>query len=265
MMGTMTRLNSRLNKGWRVLATGFCFLSFGLGGLILPLFAVPTLYLLPGGPLKRERRAKALIHYAFRLFVEQMRLLGILTYSVEDRQALNRPGQLIIANHPTLIDIVFLIAFIKRADCVVKSSLLRNPFTRGPIQVANYIANDNSEAVLQLADASFKRGNNLIIFPEGTRTTQGQELRMQRGAANVALRCHCQVTPVIIHCEPSTLTKELKWYQVPDRPFHMVLRHGSSLDLTPYQQDTAASRAARALTRFFEDYFTRELVSYDRT
>ncbi|WP_233710246.1 lysophospholipid acyltransferase family protein [Pseudomaricurvus albidus] len=254
-----------LNTYWRVLATGFCFLTFGLGGLILPLVAVPVLYLLPGGPLRRERRAKALIHYTFRGFMELMRFLGILTYSVEQRQALNRPGLLIVANHPTLIDIVFLIAFIKRADCVVKSSLLRNPFTRGPIGVANYIANDSSEEVLELAEQSFQRGNSLIVFPEGTRTTQGQALKMQRGAANIALRCDCEVTPVVITCEPSTLTKELRWYQIPERPFHIALTLKPAISKLPFQQEKAVSLAARKLTRYFEDYFTQELVSHDRT
>lgn len=254
-----------LNTYWRLLATGFCFLVFGLGGLILPLVAVPVLYLLPGGPLRRERRAKALVHYAFRGFMELMRVLGVLTYSVADRALLNRPGQLIIANHPTLIDIVFLIAFIKRADCVVKSSLLRNPFMVGPITVANYIANDNSEQVLELAEQSFQRGNSLIVFPEGTRTTLGQPLNMQRGAANIALRCGCEVLPVVIRCEPGTLTKELKWYQIPERRFHISLTPGATLPLAPFQQEKAVSLAARKLTRFFEDYFTQELVSHDRT
>lgn len=254
-----------LNIYWRVLATGFSFLTFGLGGVVLTLAAVPVLYLLPGGPLRRERRAKAVIHYAFRGFMELMRMLGVLTYEVEDRQRLNRPGQLIIANHPTLIDIVFLIAFIKRADCVVKSSLLRNPFMLGPITAANYIANDSSERVLELAEQSFQRGNSLIVFPEGTRTTSGQPLSMQRGAANIALRCHCEVLPVVIRCEPGTLTKELKWYQIPERRFHITLTPQPALPMAPFQQEKAVSLAARKLTRFFEDYFTQELVSHDRS
>ncbi|MFW0778565.1 MAG: lysophospholipid acyltransferase family protein [Rickettsiales bacterium] len=256
-------MKQRLNKYWRILATGYSFASFGLGGVILPFIAMPIIYCLPGGAEKREKRAKAFVHYSFRFFVEQMRFLGILTYQVSDRETLNRPGQLIIANHPTLIDIVFLIAFIKRADCVVKSSLLKNPFTRGPINVANYIANDNSEQVLVQAKASLRKGNSLIVFPEGTRTTQGKALNMQRGAANIALRCDCELNPIVIDCRPSTLTKELKWYQIPDRPFHMTLRPGPELDVSSFRQDPVQSRAARQLTRFFETYFTQELLRYD--
>ncbi|WP_245395071.1 hypothetical protein [methane-oxidizing endosymbiont of Gigantopelta aegis] len=44
-----------------------------------------------------------------------------------DSDKLNRPGQLIVANHPTLIDIVFLISRIPYACCIVKDSLWHNP------------------------------------------------------------------------------------------------------------------------------------------
>jgi len=56
-------------------------------------------------------------------------------------EKLNRPGQLIIANHPTLVDIVFLISRVKQANCIVKQKLWHNPFMRGPILNAGYISN----------------------------------------------------------------------------------------------------------------------------
>lgn len=171
---------ARLNKAWRVVATGLAFSLFGIGGFLLPFLAVPVIFLLPGNALDRERRAKTAIHYTMRAFVEIMRGLGILTYSVESPEDFNRPGQLILANHPSLIDVVFLIGFVKRADCVVKSDLRRNPFMRGPIGLAGYIANDDPEKVIDATVSSLARGNSLIIFPEGTRTTPGEPLDLDR-------------------------------------------------------------------------------------
>ncbi len=256
---------NQLNKYWRIAATGFCFSLFGLGGFILPWLAIPILYLLPGGNIKRELRAKALLHYSFRAFVETMRIVGVLSYSVEDQDQLNQPGQLIFANHPSLIDVVFLIAFIKKADCVVKSELLRNPFMRGPIQVAGYIANDDPERVIELTTASLKRGNSLIVFPEGTRTTPGLRVSMRRGAANIALRSSYDITPVIINCQPTTLTKEQKWYQVPERRMHISITLRPVIPVRQFQQDIAPTRAARKLTHFLEQYFTQELAINERT
>ncbi|MCW8195263.1 1-acyl-sn-glycerol-3-phosphate acyltransferase [Proteobacteria bacterium 005FR1] len=248
-----------LNKAWRIVATGIAFSLFGLGGMLLPLLVVPLIYLLPGDRVDRERRAKAAIHYTMRGFVEIMRGLGILTYSVETPAAFNQPGKLILANHPSLIDVVFLIAFIKRADCVVKSALVRNPFTRGPIGLAGYIANDDPEKVIEATVDSLARGNSLIIFPEGTRTTPGAELSFQRGAANIALRAGVPVTPVVITCEPTTLTKNSPWYRVPSRRFHFTMRLQPDIEVHSFVQADNQSRAARRLTRFLQEYFTREL------
>jgi len=233
---------------------------FGLGGIVLPWMAIPVLYLLPGGDLQRERRAKALVHYAFRTFIEMMRCLGVLTYSVADRAELNRPGQLIFANHPSLIDVVFLIAFIKKADCVVKSSLLANPFMRGPIKVAGYIANDSPEQVIQLTAESLRRGNSLIVFPEGTRTTPGQPVSMPRGAANIALRTQSDITPVILSLQPTSLTKELKWHQIPERRMHFSLILRPNIGIQEFQASSTKTRSARQLTRFLEQFFSKEIA-----
>lgn len=252
-------MGGRLNKAWRVVATGLAFSLFGVGGFLLPFLAIPLIFLLPGSKLDRERRAKAAIHYTMRAFVEIMRGLGILTYSVESPEDFNRPGQLILANHPSLIDVVFLIGFIKRADCVVKSGLRRNPFMRGSIDLAGYIANDDPASVIDATVKSLARGNTLIIFPEGTRTTPGEPLDMQRGAANIALRAGVPITPVIVSCEPATLTKGTPWYRVPPRRFHFTMRMQSDIDVRRFAEADNPSRAARILTRYLQNYFTREL------
>lgn len=255
---------SVLDRVYRQLATGFCFTLFGVGGLILPWLALPIIFLIPGSVLQRERRAKAVIRVAFRGFVEVMRCLGLLTYSVPQRELLNAPGQLILANHPTLIDVVLLIAFTPRADCIVKGGLLRNPFMRLPIKVAGFIANDDPEQMVSLAAASLARGNNLVIFPESTRTTPGQPLRMKRGAANIALRAEQNIRPVVINCEPITLSKQHSWYQIPQRRFHLTLSVQPKITITSFLDSGNIPLATRKLTRFLEQYFTQELTTHDR-
>lgn len=254
----------KMNKIWRIIATGISFTLFGLGGLVLPIVVIPFIYLVPGKKIDRERRAKLAIHYTFRWFVEIMRALGVLTYCVEDREQFNRGSQLILANHPSLIDVVFLIAFIRRADCVVKSAITKNPFMRGTVcHIAGYIANDNPELVIEQAAASIKRGNSLVIFPEGTRTTPGEPLTMQRGAANIALRAGVPITPVVITCEPTTLTKNQPWYRVPSRRFHFTMRINSTIPIAEYNIETSPSVAARRLTAFLQNYFSQELMLHE--
>jgi 1-acyl-sn-glycerol-3-phosphate acyltransferase len=144
-----------------------------------------------------------------------MRYLGVLKYNIQGLEKLDRKGLLILANHPTLIDTVFLMAFVKYADCIVKSTLWRNPFTHGPVRAAGYICNNHGPDLIKDCIASINNSNNLIIFPEGTRTELGGMIKFKRGAAHIALLSQHKITPIVIQCAPSTLTKGEKWWHVP--------------------------------------------------
>lgn len=54
-----------------------------------------------------------------------------------------------------------------------------------------------------------------MIFPEGTRTRYQQPVVLQRGAANIAVRCGCDLRIVHILCSQQTLGKQSRWYQIP--------------------------------------------------
>ncbi len=159
---------------WRLLATAFSFALFGLSGLCLRLFVFPVLSCLPGSVASHQRRARRTISRLFWLFIRIMARMGVLTYEVQGAEKLGRPGQMIIANHPSLIDVVFLIGLVRDANCVVKRSLWENPFTRGPVRSTGYISNDGSMDMLDAAVERLQSGQTLIIFPEGTRTQPGQ-------------------------------------------------------------------------------------------
>lgn len=248
----------RLNYGWRVFATGFSFLTFGLGGLFLWLLVFPLLSLLVRDRAARGRAARRIIRRSFSAFIELMRRMGVLTYEVHGVERLQRQGLLILANHPTLIDVVFLVSLVPDADCVVKSRLARNPFTRGPIGATGYICNDSGSGLVDDCIASVRSGRNLIIFPEGTRTPRTGPASLQRGAANIAVRGVLNITPVAIRCTPPTLSKGEKWYRIPSRRFHMSLEIRDDLPVTPYLVGTSEALAARKLTEFLTDYFDLE-------
>jgi 1-acyl-sn-glycerol-3-phosphate acyltransferase len=163
-------LLARLSLYWRVFATGLSFAVFGIGGLLLRVVVFPLLNLMVRQPERRVAAARAVIRRAFRAYVDLMRALGVLRYEIRGLDKLERGGLLMLANHPTLIDTVFLMAFVKNADCIVKGALWNNPFTRGPVRAAGYINNEGGAALVDDCIASLERGNNLIVFPEGTRT-----------------------------------------------------------------------------------------------
>lgn len=239
---------------WRLFATGLSFTAFGIGGLFIGLVAFPLLNLASPNKATRQRRARKLNHQAFRLFIGMMKLLGVLTYDDGGiKGQLNQPGQLVIANHPTLIDVCFLISFIEQANCIVKLPLFKNPFTKGALSNANYIANINGEQLLTDSRKSILRGESLIVFPEGTRTPP-RELRpkLQRGAANIALASQTAPIAVTIKCEPLTLSKGNPWYRIPNSRPHWTFSLSEAIILPDY---AAGPKAARELNRHITDHF----------
>ena len=245
----------RLDRGWRMCATGLCFLLFGLGGLLLRALVFPALALLVSEPQQRARLARDVVRRSFRFFIRLMRALGVLSYEFHGVERLRRQGLLILANHPSLVDVVFLMAFVRHADCIVKASLSSNSFTRGPVRAAGFVCNDTGPGMIEDCVGSLRAGGNLIIFPEGTRTPRNGALRLHRGAANVAVRAGRDVTPVHIHVAPPTLIKGEPWWRVPARRPHFTFHVGPDIPVRDYLGGASEAVAARRLTEHLTHYF----------
>lgn len=255
-------LRVRVSHAWRLVATGLAFALFGVGGLLLSLTVFPLLWLLPLGGGRRQRYARRVISHAFHLFVWLLRGLGLLSFELHGVNALKAPNRLIVANHPSLLDVVFLIAFSREANCVVKGSYWRNPFIMLVVRAANYLRNDRAD-LLEACAAVLEQGESLIIFPEGTRSRPGEPLRMMRGAASIALAAQRPFTPVVISCHPATLLKGQKWYEVSPRPPHYRFRVMPDMpveaDPAPSPEQSVSRR--RRLTRELAALFERERLA----
>lgn len=242
---------------WRFLVTGLGFVLFGLGALIVSLLVLPLPLFLPA-PLA-HKWARRIVQTGLRIFVGFMHQGGALTYEFRHVERLGRPGQLIVANHPSLIDAVFLIAFAPGASCVVKHALFRNLLTRIVVRATGYISNGLPVDMIQSAAAALREGQTVIMFPEGTRSRPGVPRVFHRGAANVAVRAARVLTPVFISCEPTTLTKAEPWYRIPARRPHFTLVAGEELDLSEFRACASIPLGSRACNERLCARFHEEL------
>ena len=189
--------------------------------------------------------------------------MGVLTYQISGLDKL-KEAKLILANHPSLIDVVFLISFVPNASCVVKGKLLRNPFMWGAVKAAGYIVNnENADEVILNAAEIFNKGYALIVFPEGTRTTPFHSIKLKRGAANIALRTGVDITPVIIECTSTGLTKEDSWYSIPDQRMHFQIKVNDKIDISQYLDGDTSPKLSRKLTKDLSNYFNKEAVVHE--
>lgn len=243
---TSMRLLKFLDYLWRLFATALCFSMFGIGGLIMGLLIFPLMFVFLRNSEQRKFAARRWIGKAFGGFWEMMNVLGVLDYRIEGLEHIDGHGnQLVVANHPTLIDVVLLISVFPRANCVIKEAVTRNIFMRSVVRAADYISNSEPEDVLGSCVSYVSGGGSLLLFPEGTRTRQGQPIDFKPGAATVAARSGADVLPVAIECKPLFLSKELPWYFVPDERPAFTIRILAPVPVGDFVSAEVGERDAR--------------------
>ena len=249
------------NYYWRLAVTGACFLVFSLGGLVVSATLFPALSVLRGSARRREQRVRWMICNFFVLLVGLLRLTGVMRLQTSGVERLQKAtAVLVLANHPSYIDVVVLLSLMPQATCVVKAGLWANPFFSRLISAAGYIRNSDPEGVIDDCDRALDAGNTVIVFPEGTRSTPKEPLKFLRGAAHIALKSGRPIVPVLLQCQPPTLTKGSRWYQIPARPFLFSVTVRDELrpeSLTDLHKPSVI--AARRLTHALEGYFSEEL------
>jgi len=154
----------------------FWVMAAGLGAFALlcvgsiPVFGVMVL-VLPGDRLKPAVRGA--ISGAFRLYLRMLSGLCAVRADTRELHGLRVDGPLIvIANHPSLLDVVVLLSALPRGTCIIKASLLRNPLYRVAARAAGYISNASAEAMFARSRHELMQGSQFVIFPEGGRSRE---------------------------------------------------------------------------------------------
>ena len=250
----------KVNYLSRWFASYFLYIVFGIGGLMISLFAYPILLLLVRNPVQRSHYGQYLIYLCFKSFTFLMKLFGICTIEIVGMEKLREQDLFIITNHPTLIDVVILLSVVKRCDCVVKAKLMDNPFTKGPLKVAAYIVNASPEQLIESCVNALNKKHSLLMFPEGTRTKNMDELHFKRGAAKIAIKAKKDMTPIVIKCQPRMLGKEEKWYKIPDTKPHFTIEVGNKILVQEFLDiNKSENIQSRNLNNHLVKYFKEEL------
>lgn len=251
--GGKSPLDGPVGRLWRRFWAALSFLLFGLGALLFGLVYFPLLWGLVRQRERRERLARRSISFLFGLFIRFMGLFVLSWASSGLPPARGQRGMVVVANHPTLIDAVFLMWLLPGADCVVKAGHWRNPLLMFAVRAAGYLPNDDDESLLLEGARRVREGRCLLMFPQGTRTRidsrPEEEPVFRRGAAVIAARGGVPLLPVRVRCTPPALRKGEPWLKAPPRRGHFTLQA-----LTPLEPDawigdgTGERRGTRNLT-----------------
>ena len=250
----------KINYYWRLFATFWAFSLFGLGGLLMGITVFPVIYLLPINKKNKTQLSRRVVRQSFSLFISFMNTVGIMNYKINGLERLKgRDDLFIIANHPTLLDVVFLISMAELPNCVIKQGVWNNPFMHCVVKAAGFIENSgDAEVLVDRCAGVLKSNDGLILFPEGTRTNPDGDMKMRRGCAHIALRAQKNLTPISITCDPITLTKKHRWYNIPkNHKFSYCINIGKDIEIEQFLDINDFGKSARVLTVHMKDQFKK--------
>lgn len=109
------------------------------------------------------------------------------------------PG-IIVANHQSSLDIILLMAAFPKVKFFVADWVKNSPLF-GPIAeyLGYYVRSEGYEGSLTNLKKDIDQGWSLVIFPEGTRTTDGTIRRFHKGAFYLASQVNAPVSPVVFY------------------------------------------------------------------
>ncbi|MDR0289522.1 MAG: 1-acyl-sn-glycerol-3-phosphate acyltransferase [Treponema sp.] len=173
------------------------FVVFGVGTSILGFPVLPVLMLVCHPVEKFQKNARRLVSASFRFFIGVMRCMGIVEFETQDREFFNNlKSKIIVANHPSLLDMVMILSVVPNADVIVKA-YARNTVMWGVIKRLYILNSLNFEELTAACKNSLEKGNCLVIFPEGTRTRRGEKMHLKKGAARISILTGTEV--VVAH------------------------------------------------------------------
>lgn len=256
----------RLDSLRRSTLAGLCFIVFGAVALFGVCVPLPALLLVTPRS-RRALRVRGLASVGFRILICMIEGCGLAKIELEGTETLATEGCLLVANHPSYLDAVFLMAYFPHVNCVMKPALLNHPLFFPFTRFGGYIAGSeqNPLKLVESCRAAAERGDTILIFPEGTRTTPGTPMHFRRGTAQIALRAELPIVPVVIICDPPALTHGRPWYRMPGKQVRLVIRFQPSRAATDFSGEppSALPRMARQVTRGLENYFITQLAATD--
>lgn len=221
-------------------------------GLVTLTWNLVALLIHPLLPMETGRRiGRAAIAFIYRSFWRVAGWSGMLRMDASVLDALaHEQGLIVVANHPSLLDALMLVARLPRSFCVMKASLSRNPFLGPGAKLARYVLNDSALGMVRSAVAELRAGGQLVMFPEGTRTTAPPINVMRPGFTLVAKLADAPIQTVFIETNSPYLGKGWPLWRLPPLPIEFKVRLGRRFEPA---DDT------HALLTAIETYYAQQL------
>lgn len=233
---------------WGYLRQIFCvLLFFGIGLVVSPVCAIlARVTRIP--PVAGQRLIQGLFSFWVRFSVR----IGVFAITVPEEEKLRAiRGTVLAPNHPSILDAIFLLAIVPRTVCIMRANLVNDIFLGGAARLADYVPNDRGPALIRHGAERVTSGENLLIFPEGTRTRTEAINPFKHGFALIAAKTGAPIQTIFIERESRYLSKGVSLFAFARPPFRFRIHLGQTFTATPEENTHALS--AR-LEQYFRDH-----------
>jgi 1-acyl-sn-glycerol-3-phosphate acyltransferase len=173
------------------------FSYFFIGSILLNLFLIAILFPFPA-PKKRKR---AFLNYLVSKLAKSTLYAGVhVKKRVHHSEKLDfSQPSVIVANHSSFLDILLVIMLHPKAIIMVKSWVYNSPVFGLFIRYAGYpFAEEGAESNIDIIKRRVADGYSIVIFPEGTRSADGEIKRFHKGAFHLAKELNLPIQPLLL-------------------------------------------------------------------
>lgn len=177
----------------------FWFELFFISGILFPLSFLLFILTFPF-----DKRRVVMHQYACIWSMIVLKINPLWRIKVNGREHIDRrETYIMVSNHQSGADIIVLFLLRSHFKWVAKRTLFYVPFIGWNMWLNNYIRIDRDKKTSMrkmMADAAktLKEGNSVMIFPEGTRSKDGNIQPFKTGAFHLAINNQRPILPIAI-------------------------------------------------------------------
>lgn len=230
------------------------YAGYYLANIFFLLLSLPFVLLLAPFPNFKQRLFLRFAHgyaqFLTRRFLPSLGVCRIVSVSGLENCRIRTPF-VCVANHRGRLDALLLTGVLKNTAVLIKAKHAKFPMLAHLVRHCGFVSVDQSSAAsitaaLQKCGELAATGTNLLVFPEGARTTGGGLRRFGNMAFKVAIEQGLPIVPAIIHSQSAFMARDLASF-FPRRPVEYQIVFLESVH--PQADDAVADLCDRVYRR----------------
>lgn len=232
------------------LNTVFAYTYFLFGCLLLTGLG----FIIAKAPIMPLKKRKDIVHICMRYFCKSMIYIMINVKKKvinESNECFENPA-IIVCNHQSVLDILLVLMLNNKLILLTNDWVWNSPFFGKVVQYAQFypVSTGIEKIIPNLAD-KVKDGYSIVVFPEGTRSTDSRVHRFHKGAFYIAEKLNLDILPIVFHGTGDTIKKGELWV----RNGSLTVKILARIERHNFSYGTDYSERTKSICKYFRSEF----------